>query len=331
MTDLSLSVAIGNYDRIRPLIDRSVKIDGVNPVFMTLEPEEIFFRAFRGAEFDICELSLSSFAVNTAKGESPYVGIPVFPSRMFRHTAFYVRTDRGIRSAADLKGRRIGTPEYQLTACVWCRLILEEDHGVRPSDIHWVRGGVTQPGRREKITLNLPRDVRIEEAPDHQTLSAMLEAGEIDGLIGPRAPTGFERRDPRIGWLFPDPRAAASESFRRNKIFPIMHLLGVRRSLVDAHPWLPFALMKAFKAAKSEAIHSLRFDTAAIKVSLPFVEESVREACDLMGEDYWSYGLQPNRHVLDTFLRHHHAQGLSSRRLAPEELFHAATLESFKI
>ena len=328
MNKLSLSIAIGNYDRVRPLLDGAVTIDGVDPVFMTLEPEEIFFRAFRRAEFDVCELSLSSFALKTALADNPYVGVPVFPSRMFRHSAFYIRTDRGIRSPADLRGRRIGIPEYQLTACVWC---LAEDHGVEPREIRWVRGGVAQPGRSEKIALSLPKEITIEDAPPDRTLSQLLDAGDIDGVIGPRAPAGFERGDPRIGWLFPDPAAAATEYFRRSRIFPIMHLLGVRRALAVQQPWLPFALLKAFTEAKARTLNGLLRDTAVTKITLPFVEERVREARALMGDDYWSYGLEPNRHVLDTFLRHHHAQGLSARRLEPEELFHPGTLEAFKI
>jgi 4,5-dihydroxyphthalate decarboxylase len=330
MSKLNLSIAIGNYDRVRPLIDGDVAIDGVDPVFMTLGPEEIFFRAFRGAEFDICELSMSSFAVKTAAGDNPYIGVPVFPSRMFRHTSIYIRTDRGIKSPADLRGRRLGTPEYQLTACVWARIILDDDHGVKPSDIRWVRGGLEQPGREEKIALNLPPGLVLEDAPRDTTLSAMLDAGEIDGIVAPRAPSGFEQGNPRIVWLFPDPAAAATAYFQRTRIFPIMHVLGVKRELVARHPWLPAALLKAFTAAKASALAALT-DTSATKVTLPFVEESLRAARQLMGDDYWSYGLEPNRHVLDTFLRHHHEQGLSSRRLDPAELFHPGTLEHYRI
>ena len=171
---LDLSVAVGDYDRTRPLIDGAVRIDGVDPIFMTLSPEEIFFRAFRSAEFDISELSLSSFTVKTAQNDCPYVGIPVFLSRAFRHTAIYVRKDR-IKKPEDLKGKKIGLPEYQLTANVWARAILQDDYGVKPSDVHWVRGGIEQPGRPEKITLNLPKDVRLENAPVGKTISAMLE------------------------------------------------------------------------------------------------------------------------------------------------------------
>src|SRR5216683_1000657 len=165
MAKLSLSIAVGDYDRVRPLVDGTVGIDGVAPIFMALEPEEIFFRAFRHADFDVCELSLSSFAVKTANGDCPYVGVPVFPSRAFRHTSIYVRTDR-IRAPEDLKGKRIGVPEYQLTANVWVRAILEEEHGVKPSDVTWVRGGYEQPGRVEKIAIQLPPDIRLENVPD---------------------------------------------------------------------------------------------------------------------------------------------------------------------
>jgi 4,5-dihydroxyphthalate decarboxylase len=330
MSDLRLSVAVGDYDRMRPLFDGEVRIDGVDPVFMKLEPEEIFFRAFRHAEFDVCELSLSSFTVKTARGDNPYVGIPVYPSRAFRHTSIVVRTDRGITKPEDLRGRRIGTPEYQLTACVWARALLEEDYGVRCADITWVRGGLEQPGRVEKIALTLPADVRLEDAPADTTLSAMLEAGEIDGIIAPRAPAAFDRGDPRVGWLFPEPDVTATDYFRRTRIFPIMHVLGLRRTIAEAHPWLPGALLKAFEQSKQRALAKLT-DVAATKVTMPFVEEQLRKVRALMGQDFWSYGVAANQHVLENFLRHHHAQGLSPRKVTVQELFHPATYEAFKL
>ncbi|MDE2374346.1 MAG: ABC transporter substrate-binding protein [Hyphomicrobiales bacterium] len=329
MAKLSLSVAVRDYDRTRPLSDGLVQIDGVDPVFMALDPEEIFFRAFRRAEFDICELSLSSFTVKTARGDCPYVGVPAFVSRTFRHTAIYVRTDR-IKKPADLKGKTVGVPEYQLTANVWARAILEDDHGVKPSDIHWIRGGLTEAGRLEKITINLPNDVRLDDAPPGRTLSEMLDAGEIDAFIGPRVPPAFERCDPKVGWLFPDPVAAAKDYYRRTSIFPIMHLIGVRRELAQAQPWLPGAVFKAFERSKAIALEKLS-DTSATKVTLPFVEERLMEARALMGEDFWPYGVERNRKTLETFLRHHHTQGLSSRQLKAEELFHPGTLETYKL
>ncbi|HMA50073.1 MAG TPA: ABC transporter substrate-binding protein [Magnetospirillaceae bacterium] len=330
MGKLALSIAIGDYDRIRPLVNGEVQMDGVDPVFMFLSPEEIFFRAFRFGAFDICELSLSSFVVKTAAGDNPYVGVPVFPSRAFRHTAICIRTDRGIHEPADLKGRRLGTPEYQLTACVWARALLDDEYGVKPADIAWVRGGMEEAGRPEKIALSLPPDIRLESAPEGRTLSQMLEDGEIDGIVGPRMPSCYERGHPDIGWLFPDPTRAAADYFRKTRIFPIMHVLGIRRELVERHPWLPMAAYKAFDAAKRMALARLG-DTSATKVTLPFVEEQLRAARQLMGPDFWSYGMAANHHVLDRFLHHHHSQGLSARRLDVAELFHPATLESHKI
>ncbi len=330
MAKLQLSVAIGDYDRVRPLVDGAVQIDAVDPQFMLLDPEEIFFRAFRQADFDICELSLSSFSVKTAAGDCPYIGVPVFPSRAFRHTSIYIRTDRGIRTPADFKGKRIGVPEYQLTANVWARLFLEEDHGLRPADVTWVRGGYEQPGRVEKIALNLPADIRLESLPEGQTVSRMLAEGGLDAAMGPRAPSCFAAGHPQIGYLFADPQAAATDWFRRTGIFPIMHLLGIKRSVAERHPWLPSAVVKAFERSKAVALARLA-DTSATKVTLPFVEEQLQAARALMGEDFWSYGLAPNRHVLERFLRQHHAEGLSARLLAPEELFHPGSLEAHRI
>jgi len=329
MSKLNLSVAVRDYDRTRPLSDGLVQIDGVDPVFMALDPEEIFFRAFRRAEFDICELSMSSFTVKTAQGGCPYVGVPAFVSRAFRHTAIYVRTDR-IKKPSDLKGKRIGVPEYQLTANVWARAILHDDHGVTPADIRWIRGGLIEAGRLEKISITLPEDVKLEDAPPGRTLSSMLEAGDIDGVIGPRVPTPFERGHPHVGWLFADPVAAAKEYFKRTGIFPIMHIIGVRRELAEQHPWLPAAVLKAFERSKAIALEKLS-DTSSTKVTLPFVEEQLIGARKLMGEDFWSYGVEKNRKVLDYFLAQHHAQGLSSRRVSVDELFHPATYEAFKL
>lgn len=330
MSKLQLSVAIGPYDRMRPLVDGEARIDSVDPQFMLLEPEEIFFRAMRHEAFDICELSLSSYSLRVARGDSPYVAVPVFPSRAFRHTCIVVRTDRGIKSPADLRGKRIGMPEYQLTANVWARAILEEEYGVHQRDITWVRGGYESPGRIEKLAVTLPDGVVVENAPAGKTISGMLAAGELDGVMGPRAPSCFERGDPNIRWLFDDPTAEATAWFRKTRIFPVMHVLGIRKTLVEKHAWLPAAVMKAFEASKRIALEKLT-DTSATKVTLPFVEENLRRARQLMGEDFFSYGLASNRHVFEWFLRHHHAQGLSSRVLTPEELFHPSTLEAHKV
>ena len=328
MSRLPLSIAVGDYDRVRPLADGEVRIDGVDPVFLLLEPEEIFFRAFRHQEFDVCELSLSSFALRTSRGDNPYVGVPVFTSRAFRHTAITVRKDR-VRSPLDLAGKRIGLPEWQLTACVWARALIEE-YGVDLSDIQWVRGGIEEAGRVEKIDLKLPEGIRLEDAPGDRSLSQMLEDGDLDGIVAPRVPSCQVRGAPNIGWLFDDTRAEAEAWYRRTGVFPIMHLLGVRKTLVQQHPWLPATVLKAFTRAKDLAVARLA-DTAAARATLPFVEDQVAAARKLMGEDYWPYGLKPNRHVIDAFLAHHSRQGLSSGSLRAEDLFHPTTWESAKI
>jgi 4,5-dihydroxyphthalate decarboxylase len=329
MAKLDLSVAVGDYDRTRALIDGNVTIDGVDPIYMTLGPEEIFFRAFRATEFDICELSLSSYTVKTAQGNCPYIAVPAFVSRTFRHTAIYVRTDR-VKKPEDLKGRKVGVPEYQLTANVWARALLEDDYGVRPADIHWIRGGIEHAGRPEKLTIKLPAGVRLDNAPEGATISGLLEAGEIDGFIAPRPPKLVEKGHPNIGWLFPDPVAVAKDYYKRTGLFPIMHVVGIRLELAERHPWLPGAVFKAFEQSKEIGVAKLS-DTSATKVTLPFVEEALRDARALMGEDFWSYGVDKNRKTLDYFLGQHHAQGLSSRRVSVDEMFHPATYESFKL
>lgn len=328
LTRLALSVALGDYDRTRALLDGSVQIAGVDPVYLTMTPEEAFFRAFRGNEFDIGELSLSSYTLKVSQGDCPYVAVPVFLSRAFRHTAIYVRRDR-VRSPADLRGKRVGIPEYQLTANVWARALLKEDHGILPSDVTWVRGGIETPGRAEKLRLQLPADVRLEDAPQHDTLSAMLDRGDLDAFIGPRAPSCFGR-NPQVGWLHADPTAAAEDYYRRTRIYPIMHVVGIRRALVEQHRWLPVAVYQAFEAAKAIALERLA-DPSAPKASLPFLEETLARTRALMGTDYWPYGVAANRTTLEAFLAHHHDQGLSQRRVAVDELFAPTTYEMAKI
>jgi 4,5-dihydroxyphthalate decarboxylase len=240
-----------------------------------------------------------------------------------------VRKDR-IRQPQDLKGKRVGVPEYQLTANVWARSILQDDYRVHPEDITWVRGGIDTPGRPEKIKLNLPPAVRIESAPEGLTISDLLNTGDIDGFIAPRPPSGAALHNPHVGWLFDNPTAVAQDYYRRTGIFPIMHVVGIRKELTDIHPWLPAAVFKAFNASKAAALELLA-DTSATKVTLPFVEEQLKAAKDLLGDDFWSYGVEANRKTLETFVHHHHAQGLSSRRVAVDELFHCSTYESFSI
>lgn len=330
MSNLQLSLAMGDYDRTRPIYDRRVKIDGVEPTCMLLSPEEMFFRAFRHHAFDISELSLSSYSISVARGDPHFVAIPVFLSRAFRHTSIYIRSDRGIASPEDLRGKRIGIAEYQLSANVWVRGILNDEYGIAPSDVVWVRGGMNSPGRPEKIKVDLPADVVVEEAPAGATLNAMLEEGRIDGFIGPRAPLCYDQGHPKVKRLFDDTVGAAEAYYAKTGIFPIMHVLGLRRSLADRHPWLAGALLKAFTQAKQMA-EAMLADTSATKVTMPFVEDNLWRARQLMGADIWSYGARENMSVLEKFLDYHFDQGLSPRRVAVSELFHPASLESYSL
>jgi 4,5-dihydroxyphthalate decarboxylase len=325
---LNLSIAMGDYDRTRPLFDGRVQIDGVAPTYLLQSPEEMFFNAFRHRTCDVTELSLSSYCVSLTREDPPYVAVPVFLSRAFRHSSVYVRADRGIEGPQDLAGRRIGLAEYQLTANVWVRAILT-DAGIPPERITWVRGGMDTPGRPEKLALSLPAGVRVELAPEGATLNAMLAEGEIDGFIGPRWPRCFREGHPQVRRLWSDGFAAARGWHAETGHFPIMHVLALRRSLADRHPWLPGALFKAFSQSRVLAETALA-DTSATKVTMPFVEDVLAIAAQ-MAPDLWSYGLATNRATLDYFLHHHHAQGLSARRLSVDELFHPAASESYSL
>ncbi len=330
MSKLKLSMSVGNYDRTQALFDGRVQVEGCEITAVPLEPEEAFHRAFRYGEFDITEISMSSHMMTTARGDNQYVAVPAFLSRVFRQSGIYVRTDRGIDRPQDLKGKRIGVPEYQITANVWIRGILEEEFGVKPSDIHWRRGGIEEAGRGERAPISLPDSVDLQQIPDDKTLSGMLEAGELDGYIGARAPSCFLRGAPHVGRLFKNYIEDEKDYFRRTRIFPIMHMVGIRKTLVEQHPWLAVSVYKAFLKAKALAVHELN-EICHLAVTLPWMVHHHNEAKALMGEDYWPYGLDANRHVIEKFAQYHHGQGLSVRQVAAEELFVRSSLDLSKI
>jgi 4,5-dihydroxyphthalate decarboxylase len=330
MSKLTISLACGNYDRTQALFDGRVQIEGCNVVATPLEPEEAFHRAFRYQEFDVTEISMSSHMMTTARGDNAYVGVPAFISRVFRQSGIYIRTDRGIEKPEDLIGKTIGVPEYQITANVWIRGILEDEYGVKPSDIHWRRGGVEEAGRGERAPIALGDDIDLQQVPDDKTLSGMLESGEIDGYIGARAPSCFLRGAPNVGRLFGDYLSAEKDYFRRTKIFPIMHMVGIRKALAEQNPWLPVAVYKAFLKAKALAVKELD-EICHLAATLPWMVHHFNEAKSLMGDDYWPYGLEANEHVIETFSRYHFGQGLSVRAVKPAELFWVPSLDLSKI
>ncbi len=327
---LPLTIALGGYDRTRPLIDGRVTVEGCAATIFELEPEEMFLRALHFAEFDVAELSLSNFLTMTAAGTCPYIGLPVFPARRFRHSGIFINRRSGIARPEDLKGKCVGTPEYPVTAVTWVRGILADDHKVAPSDMRWRWGGLRQPGRGQKAEFSLPPGVELEPIPETTTLQDMLAEGTLDALISPRAPAGFLNGHPDIARLFPDYMEREKAYFRRTGIFPIMHVMGLRTTLHQQQPWLASSLVKAFEAAKALAIDEVAEDNIP-RITNPWMEAHDAETRALMGEDFWPYGIGPNRHGLETFLRYHHDQGLAARRLTVEELFAPSTLSASRI
>jgi len=330
MSKLPLTLACWNYDRTRALADGRVTPDGIDLTYLNLGPEETFFRMLRHREFDVAELSLSSYTLSRFRDDQPFIAIPIFPSRYFRHSCIYVNTASGIRQPKDLIGKRIGNPEYQMTAPVWIRGILSDEYGVPVSRVTYLSGGEEQPGRTEKIPLSLPPEIRLESIPPDRTLSHMLETGEIDALYTARAPSSFFHSPGKVRRLFPDYPSVEREYFRKTRIFPPMHIIAIRRDVYERNRWVVQSLMKAFLAAQREVYSGLR-ETGALMHMLPWLTSHVEETEALMGRDFWPYGYESNVHALTTFLRYHHEQGLSKRLLAPQEIFAPESLEAYKI
>ena len=326
MAKLSVSVACAAYDRTWPLISGRVPIEGCDANFVVLDPGEAFVRAYRSQDFDITELSASSHILTTARGDAPYIAVPAFVSRVFRHSSFYIRTDRGIRSAQDLRGKTVGVTEYQMTAGLWARGLLSDDFGVRAQEIRWRRGGMEQAGLAERTPIELTTDIDLQPIPNNKTLSAMLVDGELDAIIAAHAPAPFLKRVPTIARLWPDFRAAEEDYFKRTGLFPIMHLIGIRRSLVEKHPWLGPSVLKAFTRAKAIALEELE-DIGISRASLPWLPSDVARSKDVMGADIWPYGYPANKNAVDCMLRWSVEQGLSHRATKPEELFAPGTMQ----
>jgi 4,5-dihydroxyphthalate decarboxylase len=327
MARLHLTFACGDYDRTRALEEGTVRPDGIDLTYLRLPVEETFFRMMRHQEFEVAEMSLSSYVLSLRADPAPFVALPVFTSRMFRHSSLYCHADAGISSPEDLRGKRIGTPEYQLTACVWMRGILADWHEVPVDSVSYSTGGQETPGRVEKAGVDLPDSLRVSRIPEDRTLAVMLAEGEIDALCTPRVPSPFVVGDPRVRRVFPDVVAAEKEYYASTGIFPIMHVVVVRRDVYDRHRWVAQSLYKALLTAKELAYKNL-YDTSALRFMLPWLTSQLEEAQTLLGKDYWSYGLDGNREALATFLRYHHEQGLSERLWQPEELFAPESLEA---
>lgn len=328
MANLNLTIGCWDYDRVLGLMDGRVRPKGIDVTFLNMIVEETFFRMLRAQEFDVSELSMSSYVVSLFKPNRPFVAIPVFPSRFFRHSCIYVNAEAGISKPADLIGKRIGTPEYQMTAPVWIRGILDEHYGVPVDSVTYVTGGEEAPNRDEKLKLDLPPNIKVERIGPNQTLAQMLADGEIDALHTARKPSSFD--GVRVKRLFPDFVPVEQAYWRQTGIFPIMHVIAIRREVYDSHRWIAMNLYQAFKEAQQLCYEGLR-ETAALKGMLPWFNAHVEETFAMMGEDFWPYGVEKNRKTLETFLRYHHQSGLSPRLLGVDEMFAPETMEEFVI
>jgi 4,5-dihydroxyphthalate decarboxylase len=330
MSRLPITIATWDYDRVRALIDGRVSVEGCDVNYLTMPVEECFERAYFHGEFEVAEIGFSPFLIALSRGPTPYVALPVFLSRMFRHSAVYIRTDRGIETPADLRGKRIGVPEYQMSAVMWFRGWLKDEFGIKADDITWVQAGLEVPGRRDKFPLNLPAGFPLTSRND-TTLSALLAEGEIDGVMSARAPSCFVKGHPKVRRLFPDFRAAEQAYFRKTGIFPIMHALGIRRDIYEKNRWLAASLYKAFVQAKRLADADLA-EVTALKIGLPWVAAEHEATIAVMGENFWSYGLdEANRKTLAAMARYSYEQGLAVRLLDVDEMFANGNLNETRV
>ncbi len=330
MSKLKLTFGCWNYDRTRALMDGSVQPDGIDLNYLNMPVEETFFRMLRHKEFDVAEMSLSSYSVSMSRQPRPFVAIPVFPSRFFRHSSIYVNAKSGIRQAKDLIGKRVGNPEYQMTAPVWIRGILQDHYGVPVDSVTYYTGGEESPGRSEKIKLDLPANIKVHSIGPTQTLAQMLLDGEIDALYTARMPSSFLKGGGQVKRLFEDFEQVERNYFKETNIFPIMHTVAIRREVYEANRWVARSMMKALEESQRRAYDDL-YETAALKTMLPWLTSHVEQVKAEMGDDYWPYGFEKNETTLKTFLRYHFEQGLSKRLLQPEELFAPESLEAFVI
>jgi 4,5-dihydroxyphthalate decarboxylase len=326
---IHLTLACEDYDRTRPLRDGRIKPEGIELNYLVMPVEEIFWRMMKYEEFDASELSLGAFLTAAARGRRPFIAIPVFPSRTFRHRCIFVNTRAGIHRPEDLRDKRVGLPEYSMTAAVWLRGLLQHEYGVAPGEIDWIQAGEEHPGRKDRVDFEMPAGIRLESKAD-RTLNEMIETGEIDAMMSPRMPTCFINGSPRVRRLFPDYKQVEMDYFRKTGLFPLMHVIVIRKAVYGGHAWIAQTLYKAFCEAKDVCMKEL-YDTNVLRVSLPWTSAEYEQTRNLMTADYWPYGLAPNRANLETLHSYLHEQGLIPQKLRLDDLFARETLEAFKI
>ena len=320
MSKLKLTLACWDYDRTRPLIDGRVQVEGIDLEIKVLRPREIFPRMLEDKEFDVSELSLGSYASLIGRGGCPFVAMPVALSKIFRHSCIYVRTDSGIRTPEDLRGKRVGTTQLGSTATIFMNGMLQHEYGVKLEDMQWFIGGLTTPTQRPLIPLKLSDKIKIEFLPPDETLERMLERGELDALLAIFIPSMFERGSPRIARLFPNYFDVERDYYRRTGIFPIMHTVALREDIHRQHPWVARSIYKAFCQARDVAVEGL-YDTDALRLSLPWLIHHIEQTWQVFGKNFWAYGLEANRPTWEAIGQYVYEQGLSPRVVRADEMF----------
>jgi 4,5-dihydroxyphthalate decarboxylase len=324
MANLRLTFACGPYDRTQALRDGTIKPEGIDLTYLTMQPAEIFWRMLQYRDFDAAEMSLSNYTTLVSQGDSPFIAIPVFPSRVFRHGYFFVNADKGIEDPRDLAGKRGGVPEYSMTAGVYMRGLLQHEYGVLPREVSWVQG------REDRLGRKLPADIRLAQAPRGSELGDLLERGEIDFLLTANNPLSFRRGSPKVRRLFPNYAQLEKDYYRRTKIYPIMHTVVIRREIFERDPWVALSLYKAFCAAKEHSYHLL-LETGSPKASFAWLQPMIEEERRIIGPDWFPYGIEANRESLGALLQYTVEQGLSDRLLRIEELFAPSTLRDIPL
>lgn len=322
MTKLALSCGGCDYwDRSHALMDGTVRPRGIDLNYMAVPLQDLFRRMVQHEEFDAAEMSLSTYVALAANGDTRFVGVPVFPSRNFRHGYLFVNTGSGIEKPEDLKGRRIGVPEYQMTAALWIRGFLQHDFGVHARDIVWLTGGMRKPGYVERAPITLPDDIKLTVIPEDRHLEEMLDAGEIEAMISPVRPASLVAGNDTVRRMFADSRSVEKDYYRRTGLFPIMHTIVIRRAVYEKNPWVALSLFEAFEEAKRLGRARLEV-TGPLAVALPWVPSDLEEIAEVFGDvDPWVYGIAANRHCIETLCRYSHEQGMAGRIVGLEELF----------
>ena len=326
---LSLTCAISEYDHARDLASGRVKPEGISLSCLIMPVEEIFFRMLRFGEFDLSEMSMGRYVSILSSGNCPFVALPVFPSRMFRHSSIYIRTDGSVKQPSDLKGKRIGIPEWAQTAGIYTRGMLASQFGVALGEVEWVQAGIHESGREEEVVVHPPAGVTLTRITD-RTLNDMILTGEIDALMSAHPPQCVERGDPRVGRLFEDFETYERSYWQETGVFPIMHTILLRKDVFERNRWIAMNLLKAFTEAKERSFERLAEVTAS-RIPLPWSFLRMQQVKEQFGSDFWPYGVEKNRQTLSAFLEFAFEQGVATRLMTPEELFPPEVQVQFKI